>query len=147
MKYRKATAADLEQISKLFDQYRIFYRKESDLDQATQFLQERIQQNDSQIFVAEQEESTLIGFVQLYPLFSSTKMKKMWLLNDLFVAAKHRGKGISKGLIEKAKEHAINTKACGLTLETEKTNLIGNRLYPQIGFKLNEQCHFYEWSC
>ena len=82
----------------------------------------------------------------MYPLFSSTRMKKFWLLNDLFVNSNHRGKGVSIGLIEKAKQLVKETNACGMSLETEKSNLIGNNLYPKTGFELNESCNFYEWS-
>ena len=90
MKYRKAGINDLDDISKLFDSYRVFYRKESNLEQAKNFLQERISENDSKIFIAENTASEIVGFTQLYPLFSSTRMQKLWLLNDLFVDAKHR---------------------------------------------------------
>jgi len=52
---RKATFQDIGQLSELFDQYRIFYQKEPDLPAAEQFLTERIENRDSEIFVAESE--------------------------------------------------------------------------------------------
>ena len=145
MNYRKATDKDLDQISALFDSYRVFYKKETNLEEAKAFISERINNNDSEIFVAEHE-SELVGFVQLYPLFSSTRMKKFWLLNDLFVNSEQRGKNISIGLIEKAKQLVKETNACGMYLETEKSNIIGNNLYPKTGFILNESSNFYEWN-
>ncbi|BDD00970.1 GNAT family N-acetyltransferase [Persicobacter psychrovividus] len=145
MIYRKATEKDLNKVAELFDSYRVFYRKESNLQGAKAFLKERIERNDAEIFVAEVDHK-LVGFVQLYPLFSSTKMKKFWLLNDLFVHPNHRGKGISIGLIARAKKLVKETGACGMSLETDKSNLIGNSLYPKEGFELNESCNFYEWS-
>lgn len=39
---RKATIQDLLQLSELFDQYRVFYHKESDIPAAEKFLKERI---------------------------------------------------------------------------------------------------------
>jgi GNAT superfamily N-acetyltransferase len=83
-------------------------------------LFERIKLNDSEIFIAEADNNNLVGFIQLYPLFSSTRMQLLWLLNDLFVDMEYRGKGIAKQLIDKAKNHCIQTNACGLILETEK---------------------------
>lgn len=97
---RKATVQDVSQLAELFDQYRVFYHKESDIPAAENFLKERIKRNDSEIFVAESDDE-LVGFVQLYPLFSSTRMKRYWLLNDLFVNENYRGKGFSKGLMKK----------------------------------------------
>ncbi|MDN3643251.1 GNAT family N-acetyltransferase [Lutimonas halocynthiae] len=146
MNYRKAQNKDLDNLAALFDKYRVFYRKEADIDGAKDFIAERISSNDSEIFVAENTESQLVGFVQLYPLFSSTRMEKLWLLNDLFVDPDNRGKGISIGLINKAKELVKTSDACGMFLETEKSNLIGNNLYPKTGFELNKGANFYEWS-
>jgi ribosomal protein S18 acetylase RimI-like enzyme len=142
---RKVTIQDLSQLAKLFDQYRVFYRKVSDIPSAEDFLKERIENKDSEIFVAE-ENGNLVGFVQLYPLFSSTRMKRYWLLNDLYVNKNHRGKGYSKELIEDAKELAKLTKASGVLLETGKSNDIGNQLYPACGFELYDSVNFYEWT-
>ncbi len=146
MNYRKAENKDLNLLAELFDGYRVFYHKTSDIEKAKEFLKERILNKDSEIFVAENSEQKLAGFVQLYPLFSSTRMKKLWLLNDLFVHPDYRKKGISIGLIEKAKELVKHSNACGMFLETGKTNLVGNNLYPKTGFELNENSNFYEWN-
>jgi ribosomal protein S18 acetylase RimI-like enzyme len=132
---RKASITDIQQLAELFDQYRIFYHKNSDIPAAEKFLTERIKNNDSEIFVAEYEEK-LVGFVQLYPLFSSTRMKRYWLLNDLYVHENQRGKGYSKDLIEEAKRMAKSSDACGILLETGKSNDIGNQLYPACGFEI-----------
>lgn len=146
MNVREAANKDLAQLCKLFDGYRVFYGKNSDLDGAHDFLSERLKDGDSEIYVCETKDNNLVGFVQLYPLFSSTRMKKMWLLNDLFVSSDFRGKGISIKLIARAKKLVIDSHACAMFLETEKSNLIGNNLYPKTGFKLNEVSNFYEWN-
>lgn len=142
---RKAILGDLVQLSQLFDEYRIFYHKTSDFSGAQQFLSERLEKKDSEIFVAGEEEK-LVGFVQLYPLFSSTRMKRYWLLNDLYVNSDFRGKGFSKALIEEAKELCRTSNACGMYLETSKENSIGNQLYPSAGFKKYDEVNVYEWE-
>ena len=146
MNYRKTENKDVNKLAVLFDKYRVFYRKETDIESARSFLADRISNNDSEIFVGENANNELTGFVQLYPLFSSTRMEKMWLLNDLFVDPDFRGKGVSIGLITIAKELVEQSNACGMFLETEKSNLIGNNLYPRTGFKLNQASNYYEWS-
>ena len=145
MKIREAKMSDLDNLSVLFNSYRMFYGKESDLKVANQFLRSRIQKKDSKIFVCDVN-NNLTGFVQLYPLFSSTRASKYWLLNDLFVDTQERGKGYSKQLINEAKKLVLNTNACGMMLETEKNNKIGNSLYPSVGFKINRLSNFYEWT-
>lgn len=146
MNIRKANIHDIEQLSVLFDAYRIFYEKTSDVEKAKQFLSDRIINNESEIFVAENDSKELTGFVQLYPLFSSTRMKRLWLLNDLFVRPEERGKGISVALIEKAKELCRNSYSCGMMLETAKSNIVGNNLYPRTGFELDVEHNYYSWN-
>lgn len=142
----KATLNELEPLSKLFDRYRMFYEKQSDIKEAKKFLSERISNNDAEIFVCLNGENVMMGFVQLYPLFSSTRMKKLWLLNDLFVDENYRGCGYSVALINKSKELCISTDACGLILETAKENIVGNNLYPKAGFSLDSEFNFYSWN-
>lgn len=145
MRVRQATPSDLPQLTSLFDGYRVFYRKDSDPNGAQEFLSERMEAEDSVIYVCEDDQEQLTGFVQLYPLFSSTQMKRLWLLNDLYVDVRFRGKGCSVLLIDQAKELVRETQAAGMYLETEKTNDIGNALYPRTGFQLNSVANFYEW--
>ena len=144
MKIREAKISDLNNLSALFNSYRMFYGKQSDLKVAGEFLRSRIEKKDSKIFVCDFN-NELFGFVQLYPIFSSTRVSKYWLLNDLFIETKNRGKGYSKLLIEKSKELVLESRACGMMLETEKSNDIGNKLYPSTGFIKNDLCNFYEW--
>lgn len=146
MEIRKAGPTDLDQLAELFNQYRIFYKKESDVKAGKQFLSDRMKNNESEIFIAIDEEKKLTGFVQLYPIFSSTRMKRLWLLNDLFVTPASRGQGVSIALIERAKELCRTTNSCGLLLETAKTNTVGNQLYPRTDFVLESDSNFYVWN-
>jgi GNAT superfamily N-acetyltransferase len=138
---------DLPELALLFDAYRVFYGKKSDVQAALEFLNDRFHHQESMVYVAEHNDRTeLLGFVQLYPLFSSTRMRRLWLLNDLFVVPAYRGQGVSKLLIEQAKQLALASDACGLMLETAKDNHIGNALYPAMGFELETHANFYTWD-
>ena len=142
----KAGLKELEDLTALFNQYLVFYKKPSETEKAREFLNERISRNDAGIFLCVNDAEETVGFTLLYPLFSSTRMRKLWLLNDLFVAPHHRGMGYSKLLIEKAKELCRQTNAAGLILETSKENMIGNKLYPDTGFELDTEHNFYSWD-
>jgi len=141
---REASIADVPELVKLFDAYRVWYRKCSDITTAEKFLTNRLTNKESIVFLAE-EDNKAIGFTQLYPIFSSVRMHKMWLLNDLYVDEAYRGRGHSKRLISAAKNLCKKTTACGILLETETSNEIGNRLYPSEGFHL-ESNNFYFWT-
>jgi GNAT superfamily N-acetyltransferase len=146
MQIREVRSSDLDSLVILFDCYRVFYKNSSDIKAAKNFIEERINNNDSKIYICELEDEKIVGFVQLYPLFSSTRMKKLYLLNDLFVNPDYRGQGYSVKLIERAKSLVIESSACAMFLETEKSNMIGNNLYPKMGFDLNEGSNFYQWN-
>ena len=145
MKIISATVEDIDKVASLFSDYRHFYRKERDPKAEKEFLTQRLENKESVIFLCE-DDAELIGFVQLYPLFSSTRLSRLWLLNDLYVHSSHRNKGIGKLLMDRAKQLAIETNACGISLETEKSNDPGNHLYPKEGFELDSEHNFYFWE-
>jgi ribosomal protein S18 acetylase RimI-like enzyme len=145
MTIRKAEITDLPQLAVLFNAYRIFYQQEPNLNSAARFLTERILQQDSTIYIALLGEK-MAGFIQLYPVFSSVRMKRLFLLNDLFVAEEFRGRGISIALIDKAKELCLSSGACGFMLETTKDNAIANILYQKIGLELDTAHNIYSWN-
>ena len=145
MQIKKLTATELAGVAGLFDAYRVFYGKKSDPTAALAFLQERMANNESVIFGAF-DGAVMTGFTQLYPLFSSTRMKKLWLLNDLFVKEEFRGQGYSVALLERAKQLCRETGACGFMLETGKGNIIGNRLYIKTGMISDTEHNVYNWN-
>jgi len=145
MSIRTATLSDVEALTDLFEAYRVWYEKPADRTAARTFLEERLSRNESVVYVAEAD-GQLVGFTQLYPIFSSTRMKRLWLLNDLFVAPEYRGRGLSKLLLERAKQLAAETDACEIMLETQVTNDIGNQLYPSAGFELGIGVNWYYWE-
>jgi GNAT superfamily N-acetyltransferase len=146
MNIKQATLDDLETLLPLFDAYRVFYKKQSDLPATRKFLTERIWHNESIIYLVFTEGGkNAVGFTQLYPVYSSTRLARTWLLNDLYVIPEYRGKGLSKALIAKAQELAQKTGAAGVLLETARDNQVGNQLYPAMGFDL-EESNFYFWS-
>ncbi|MFJ7935921.1 GNAT family N-acetyltransferase [Sporosarcina sp. NPDC096371] len=144
MKIVQATINDLDALTELFDLYRLFYEQQSDTSGARAFMNERLSNGESVVFMAlDNNEAT--GFVQLYPSFSSVSMKRTWVLNDLYVKEKARGKGFGEKLIREAIAFAEGTEAKGVLLETGKENVGAQRLYEKIGF-IKETNHFYFFS-
>ena len=123
-------------VYKLFDQYRVFYKQPSDLEEAKKFIQQRLDNNESVIFVALATGSEQpIGFTQLYPIFSSVRIAKNWLLNDLYVSLNFRKKGIGESLLHRAIDFGKENNARFVELLTAVDNLTAQRLYEQFGFK------------
>lgn len=141
----KATTSQLDDLAPLFDAYRVFYKKKTNIKGAKEFLKQRLAKKQSVIFIA-YEDSKAVGFTQLYPSYSSVSMAPLWILNDLFVSPKHRSKKIGIQLLESAQVFSVETNTKGISLETEKSNTIGNQLYPKMNFKKDEEHNFYFWS-
>ncbi|MEK5038486.1 GNAT family N-acetyltransferase [Sporosarcina sp. FSL K6-3457] len=140
----QATINDLDALTELFDLYRQFYQQPSDLDGARTFLNDRLSNEESIVFLA-LDNNEAIGFVQLYPSFSSVSMKRTWVLNDLYVKESGRGKGFGEALIRRAITFAVEVGAKGVLLETGKDNITAQRLYEKIGFA-KETNYFYFFS-
>ncbi|WP_346318099.1 GNAT family N-acetyltransferase [Chitinophaga sp. YIM B06452] len=145
MQIIKATTDHLPQLAVLFDLYRQHYEQQPDVEGAEQYLAERLVQNESVIYVAE-EGGELVGFTQLYPVFSSIGMKKAWILNDLYVAENHRRKGAARGLLEASRELGKATDARYLMLQTHITNTKARALYESNGWKLDDEFYYYYLS-
>lgn len=143
----QAETADLEKAAELFNEYRMFYEQASNIEGAREFVGDRARSGESVLFLAViegAEGETAVGFTQLYPSFSSISMKRLWILNDLFVTESARGKGAGRRLLEAARRHAQETNAKGLVLSTATTNTTAQALYESFGFVRDE--HFYHYD-
>ena len=145
MQIHLATPGDLDVVAPLFDQYRQFYQQPAAPALARSFIAERLQRGDSVILVA-QRGSEGIGFVQLYPVFSSTAARpgRLWLLNDLYVTASARGLGVGRALMERARSHAVDSRATGIFLQTARENRTAQRLYESLGYHRDDLFLVYE---
>ncbi|WP_419165616.1 N-acetyltransferase family protein [Candidatus Palauibacter sp.] len=139
---REAVLEDVGRLAPLFDGYRQFYRQPSDPEGARRFLAERLGAGESRVFVAETPEGRAVGFVQLFPSFSSVSMKRLWILNDLFVVPEARKTGVGRALMERARQLAVETGAKGLILETESHNAPAKTLYEDLGWELDGTHHY-----
>ena len=135
MNVRRATVEDVDAVAPLFDLYRTFYEQPSDLALAHRFIGERLQQGESVIFLAEVD-GKAVGFIQLFPSFSSVGATRIWILNDLYVDAAARRQGVAQALLQAASEFARADGARRLELETDHSNDSAQALYRRLGWEL-----------
>src|SRR3954468_5534312 len=145
MQIIQAGIEHLELVAPLFDQYRQFYSQPPDLSAAREYISERLRNKDAVIFLALEKSGGKqgLGFVQLYPSLASIPMKPIWILYDLFVAPTARKLGVGKALMDRATEHAKETGADSLILETATDNHTAQRLYEQLGYKRDDAFYRY----
>ena len=136
---RQATIHDLDVLVPLFDGYRQFYEQGSDLALARRFLTERFAHHESVILLACDRQQRGLGFTQLYPLFSSVRAVRTYLLNDLFVATDARRHGVARSLMLAAADHAHALGAANLSLTTALDNAPAQALYESLGWQRDRQ--------
>lgn len=94
----RADLEHLEILAPLFDAYRVFYKQPTDLNGARRFLDERLSNLESVIFLALLDRQGL-GFTQMYPSYTSVSMERILILYDLYVIPDARRLGVGKALM------------------------------------------------
>ncbi len=138
IKTRRATLADLDIVAPLFDAYRQFYDQPADLQRAQTFLHARLSAGESVILLAYldgADEQQTAGFTQLYPMFSSVRAERTFMLNDLYVTPDARRSGVGEALLHAASDYGRSQGAIRLELETMPDNLTAQSLYRAQGWQ------------
>jgi len=141
---RAAEPADVDLVVPLYAAYRAFYQCAPAPADERAFIAERLARRDSRIFVALDGQPPMsVGFVQLYPAFSSLHMRPAWILNDLYVAVSHRGRGVARMLMDAGHALAEETGSAYVTLETAPDNRAAQRLYEALGYRRDDSMLHY----
>jgi ribosomal protein S18 acetylase RimI-like enzyme len=138
----RATLDDLPDAARLFAAYRDFYGAPHDVDAAADFLAARIVRDESIVLLARDGAET-VGFAQVYPSFSSTRLAAVWVLNDLFVAEHARGSGVADDLLATVAGLAADAGAISVELSTAHTNERAQAVYVRHGYQLDEVYRSY----
>jgi len=150
MEIKRISSFESNLVIELFDKYRIFYKQPSNIELAKNFIQARLNNNESIIFVAtikDKNEFIPVGFTQLYPKFSSGRAIKIWILNDLYVEPEYRKQGIGESLINIALKYAKEDRASHVELSTAVDNYTAQSLYESLGFKRqNPSTDFFNYK-
>ena len=140
----RAEIEHIDELAELFNSYRVFYEQDSNVDLARNFIMSRMERKESTIFVSQNSDEELIGFVQLYSSFCSVYVCPILILYDLFVKTQARGNGHGRALMDKATEFAKSEGYDRLELSTATDNFIGQSLYESLGYERDND--FYHYS-
>jgi len=141
---RQAVLADVAVLAPLFDGYRQFYGRASDVAAAEAFLRERFDHGESVLFLAHAAGEP-VGFTQLYPIFSSISLARTFVLNDLFVVPGQRRTGVGTKLLRVAIDHARSLGAVRVTLNTDIQNTSAQAVYEARGWKRDREYFVYHF--
>jgi len=144
----KSTEDHLDQLVDVFEEYREFCGFERSKNETKVFLNKLIRYEESIIFIAiDSETENVMGFVNLFPSYSSLALQKLWILNDLGVSSHFRGRGVSKALIHKVQEFAKETNAIRIELKTGISNTTAQSLYRKMKFTIDTDNVYYRVPC
>jgi ribosomal protein S18 acetylase RimI-like enzyme len=145
MRIIQATLEHLDLLTPLFVKYREFYGELPYPDSSRDFLEKRLRREESVIYLAlpVDDDSKLLGFCQLYPSYSSLSLKRVWILNDIYVAEDARRQLVADHLIQKAKKMARETQAVRMRVSTSANNDVAQKVYESIGFREDTQFKNY----
>ncbi|SEJ92411.1 MULTISPECIES: GNAT family N-acetyltransferase [unclassified Pseudomonas] len=145
MRIVQATLEHLDLLTPLFVKYREFYGELPFPDSSRAFLEKRLRREESVIYLAlhDEDDSKLLGFCQLYPSYSSLSLKRVWILNDIYVAEDARRQLVADHLIQKAKKMARETQAVRMRVSTSANNDVAQKVYESIGFREDTQFKNY----
>jgi GNAT superfamily N-acetyltransferase len=129
----RAGSSDAVEIAPLFDAYRAFFTGGEDLETSSHFLARRIETEESVVFIARQNRRA-VGFIQLYPLWSSWYCRRIWFLSDLYVAEDARRHGAGRLLVERVKSFAGETSASSVMVELPLREPHLREFYSGLGF-------------
>lgn len=139
----KAQIQHLNDLVPLFDAFRVFYRQTSNPEAAKAFLKQRLEKQDTIIYIAYAEDKP-VGFMHLFHSFTSVGMLPIYILNDLYVDKNYRKKGIGVALLNQAKEKAKQDHCKFVALQTETDNP-AQYLYESMGWKKDVDLQ-YTWE-
>ena len=136
MRIVQATLEHLDLLTPLFIKYREFYGELPFRDSSRKFLETRLKRKESVIYLAlADDEDKLLGYCQLFPSYSSLSLKRVWILNDIFVAEDARRMLVADRLLQTAKQMAKETNAVRMRVATSVSNEVAQKTYESIGFR------------
>ncbi len=133
---------DFEKIGEVFNLYRQFYEKESNIEACKKYIHERLINNEAQIFYIENEKECM-GITQLYTTFDSLELSKKIILYDLYVRSEYRNKGIGRMLMNAAKSFAEKKGVTSIELSTSINNKNAQSLYESLEYQRDTE--FYDY--
>jgi GNAT superfamily N-acetyltransferase len=133
------SAADYEDLLPLIAAYQRFYEvADPDTERNREFFRRFLAPSDEGLLLGARAEGRFLGYACLYWHFSSTQAVETVLMNDLYVDADARGRGVGRALIEASAAVARERGAARLQWSTAPDNHTAQRLYDATGAKRSE---------
>jgi ribosomal protein S18 acetylase RimI-like enzyme len=130
---------DLRELLGLLRGYCDFYRVHPP-DERLVGLSERLiaEPDEGMQLIARADDGEALGFATVYWVWDTLLAGRVGEMQDLFVKASARGRGVGSALIAACRERAREHGAVGIEWQTEPGNTRAQRLYDAIGAERTE---------
>jgi len=131
--------AEFERLLPLIAAYQRFYEvDEIDEERNRSFFRRFLAPSEDGMLIGAREGDRFVGYACLYWHFTSLQATETVLMNDLYVDAAVRGRGVGRALIEACAEVARERGSAYLEWATAPDNLTAQRLYDSTGAERSE---------
>lgn len=140
MEIRRVVAADIPSLVELMVDYVVgFYHQK---DQSAQKIEQHIHyilanpREGTQFVLVEADK--ILGFATLYYSYSTLRLQRIAILNDLFVSSAARGRGFGEALFKHCLQFVKDAGVAYLQWETTKDNAVARSLYEKMGGEVSD---------
>jgi GNAT superfamily N-acetyltransferase len=123
---------DLAALVALVDAYRAFYGRPA--GDTAAFVRDRLRLGDTRFFVSRSGDGALAGFAHLVPTLDTLALRRIGVLEDLYVVEEQRHSGLGGALLDAAEAYAREQGLARLTLATTHRNYTAQRVYVAHGY-------------
>ena len=146
-----AGVAHLEPLSQLLNAHRIEQGMPDNQPAVAHFLFERLINHEAVHFIAlkanaeEHAQPQGLGFIQLYPSFSSESLMPYWTVGALYVTPSVRQEGLGKALIAQALQLVRERGDEGLRAQLSTRETEARQLMQSMGFQVQSGIETYHY--
>ena len=139
------TEEDLPELLPLMRGYCDFYRAEPSDDALVAMSRALIAdpEHEGLQLIARDERSEAVGFATIFWSWSTQRAARIGVMNDLFVTADARGRGVAEALIAACVEHCRARDAAVLSWQTAKDNTRAQAVYERVGAQRAEWVDYH----
>lgn len=133
---RRATVSDAADISVLYLNFLRSYGHDSEHEAILRFLEYLLTESWVLFFVAADASNKIIGFAGCTMSYSAVSQSGAITINDMFVAADARRRGVATALCEAIEDHARRNAFVKIFVETAPDDEVVIAMYKKVGFEI-----------
>lgn len=120
-----------------------FYQQpDPGVDRIESFIRHLVDHPDQGYQLVAEQDGIVVGFATLYFIWSTLKLKRFVVMNDLYVAASVRGQHVGEELFLAVMRYARDCDLGPVQWETAEDNRVARGLYAKMGGHLSPWVHY-----